>query len=114
MSDNETFPRKSFLMLLNTSSPQKEHAKIMEILLDVSNREAKPVYFDRHGAAILFNTAVSLGHIIKRFEGSVFNDDRYLIVELGDQWATWGNGIAAGWLRHNLGKGDEHPGPAKG
>jgi hypothetical protein len=89
-------------MLLNIKTPQPEHAKIKTTLDTISNGTSKPVYFDRHGGAFLFMSRLSAGQIHGRFDGVLLNEDFYLIVELGKDWVTFGQGIAAGWLRNHL------------
>lgn len=93
---------KPYLMLLNIKKPQPEHAEIKARLEKLSNGTAKAVYFDSHGAAFLFTSTLNAGQIYGRFDGVLLNEDRYMIVELGQDWVTFGGGIAAGWLRHHL------------
>jgi hypothetical protein len=91
-----------YLMLLNIKSPQPEHAKIKTVLDSVSGGTARAVYFDKHGGAFLFSSKLNAGQIHGRFGGVLLNEDFYLIVELGQDWAAFGQGIAAGWLNTHL------------
>ena len=100
MRDTDT--EKPYLMLLNIKSPQPEHAKIKTTLDALSNGTAKAVYFDRHGGAFLFTSRLNAGQIHGRFDGVLLNEDFYLIIELGQDWVTFGQGVAACWLRNHL------------
>ena len=97
-SDTET----PYLMLLNIKKPQPEHAKIKTILASISGDTAKAVYFDSKGGAFLFMSKLNTGQIHGRFDGVLLNEDFYLIVELGRDWVTFGQGVAAGWLKNHL------------
>jgi len=89
-------------MLLNITKPQPEHTKIKTILDGISNDTAKAVYFDKHGGAFLFTSKLNAGQIHGRFSGILLNEDKYLIIELGQDWHTFGQGVADGWLRNHL------------
>jgi hypothetical protein len=97
---------KSYMMLLNIAKPVPEHVKIKTILNEISP-DSKAVYFDKHGGAFLFNTSLALRLVVARFDRVFQGDDRFLIVEIGPNWHTYGNNVAARWLRHHLGKGEE-------
>jgi hypothetical protein len=94
--------KKPYLMLLNIKKPQPEHAKIKTILDTISDGTSKAAYFDKHGGAFLFMSNLNAGKIHGRFDGVLLNEDFYLIIELGQDWATFGQGIAASWLRNHL------------
>lgn len=89
-------------MLLNIKNPQPEHARIKTTLDALSDGTAKAVYFDKHGGAFLFMSKLNAGQIHGRFDGILLNEDFYLIIEIGHEWQTFGQGIAAGWLRNHL------------
>lgn len=93
---------KPYLMLLNIKNPLPEHAKIKTTLDSISNGTAKAAYFDKNGGAFLFTSKLNTGQIHGRFDGVLLNDDTYLIVELGQDWYTFGHNAAAGWLRNHL------------
>lgn len=93
----------NYLMLLNIKNPQPEHARILGKLSELSNETAKAIYFDRHGGAFLMSTSLDANSIYKKLDGIVFNDDSFLIIEIGSDWMTFGNNIASYWLKiHNI------------
>lgn len=94
----------AYLMLLNIKIPQAEHAKIKDKLNEISNGTAKAVYFDKHGGAFLFLSALKPEQIYNRFSGILLNDDAYIIIEIGNKWITFGHSAAADWLQKNLRK----------
>ncbi|MBY0483462.1 hypothetical protein [Nitrosomonas sp.] len=96
---NENDIDKRYLLLLNTSTVQPEHAKIQTTLSKLSNDTSKPIYFDKHGGAFLFVTKLNAGQISARLEGILLNDDNYIIVEVGSDWFTFGNTKAATWFQ---------------
>ena len=92
----------SYMMLLNIKVPQAEHARIQAKLSEISSGTSKAIYFDKHGGAFLFKTTLKAQQIYDRLIGTLLNDDRYIIVELGTDWTTFGHEDAAGWLRKYL------------
>lgn len=69
---------KRYLMLLNITTPQPEHAKIKAVMENLSGSTAKAVYFDKHGFAYLFSSKLNAGQIHGRFDGVLLNDDHYI------------------------------------
>ena len=98
------FSDRCYLMLLNITRPRPEHAQIKTIMNSISP-DARPVYFDKHGAAFLFTSRLLLGHIASKFAGTLFGKDRFFIVQVGPDWFTSdGNDIAQAWLQQHLRK----------
>lgn len=93
---------RPYLMLLNIKEPQPEHAKIQSKLNEISRGTSKPIYFDKHGGAFLFKTTLRAQQVYDSLIGILLNDDRYIIVELGANWTTFGFEDASGWLRKYL------------
>lgn len=92
---------KKYILLINIKIPQPEHANIITKLNQISDNTAKPVYFDKNGGAILFKTDLNAKEIYNAITGSVLNDDRFIILEICEQFFTFGHDIAAGWLNRN-------------
>lgn len=93
---------KPYLMLLNITVPQPEHAKILSKLNELSNGTVKPVYFDKHGGAFLFTTKLNARQLYDRLIGVLLNDDRYIIIELGKDGIAFGFESAMEWFRKYL------------
>lgn len=92
--------KRNYLLLVNTSTPQPEHARLKPALLDI-DADAAFVYFDRHSVCALMQTHLEAHQIEDRLIGVLLNDDRRLVVELGRDWQTFGLDKAEMWLRRH-------------
>jgi hypothetical protein len=91
---------KPYLLSISIAKPKPEHKQILEELNRASNGNYTPINFDKHGGLFVFKSKLHPRQII--FDKILFNDDKFLIVEIGEEWAESGHGKAAGWFRTNL------------
>lgn len=102
MTDNAERP---YLMLLNITEPQPEHAKIKSVLDQISDNTAKAIYFDKHSGGFVFTSKLKPRQIYSRFDQTLMSSDRCIILELGEEWFTHGYENASGWFQKYLNDG---------
>lgn len=98
---------RKFLGVFWLPVPQPEHAKIIEVLKSASKGDCKQVFAFgdvKKGATlgVLFTCDSKPWHV--DFSRVLLNEDKYLLIEVGDLSCHFGLGIAETWLR-------SHPGP---
>ena len=98
--DAGTTEPRSYLLLFNLSEPKPEHARLKPALQNI-DAGAAFVYFDKHGGAALIHTRLASAQMGARLDGILLNSDRWLIVELGRDWRTFGLDKAAMWFQRH-------------
>lgn len=86
-----------YLIMLRFPKPRPEHTRVAQALEHLG--EGRMVFFEKHGCAYLVSTELSANDICGRMETAILDGDSVLVVEIGHDWATFGQNVAAGWLR---------------
>ena len=95
-------PLKQYLLTVFIGKPQPEHAKIRDVIQEISKGNFQIAHLHSTCISLLFSTRLVPGQITARLEGAVLNDDRRLLVEIGPGWDTFGLDKAASWLGKNF------------
>lgn len=98
-----TQPVKNYLLTVFIDKPASEHAKIKDIIHEISGGNSQVANIHQTELLIVFSTHLTPSQIDRSLDGAILSDDRFLLVELGRDWACAGLSKAANWLRRTLG-----------
>ncbi len=94
--------RRNYLAVFVLPVPQREHAKIVDVIRDASGGDFKAAFFGTWGGGYLFSSELKPWEI--GFGKVIMNDDSVLIVELGELFAQDNLRVSENWLKSHLGK----------
>lgn len=93
---------RTYLLTVFIDSLSPEHARIIEAVKVISGGEHEVVHRNGGCFCFAFNSARPFESICMGIETATLNSDRFVLVEAGQKWETYGLNRAAGWIRNHL------------